>query len=145
MPKTTVADLELASALRMAVMRLSRRLRQERAEHDLSLTQISALAVLGRVGPLTPTELAAAERVQPPSMSRVVAGLEERGLVRRTPHPTDRRQVIITITDAARSVIEEDRRRRTAWLVDHLAELDPDELELLRGAAPALERLAAAE
>jgi DNA-binding MarR family transcriptional regulator len=145
MPKTTVADLELASALRMAVMRLSRRLRQERAGHDLSLTQISALAVLARSGPLTPTELAAAERVQPPSMTRVVAGLEERGLVRRTPHPTDRRQVLITVTDAARSVIDEDRRRRTAWLVDHLAALGPDELELLRGAAPVLERLAAAE
>jgi DNA-binding MarR family transcriptional regulator len=145
MPKTTVADVELASSLRMSVMRLSRRLRQERAEHGLSLTQVSALASLNRRGPMTPSELAAVERVQPPSMTRVVAGLEERGLVSRTPHPTDRRQVLIELTDQARSVLQEDRRRRTAWLVDHLADLDADELALLRAATPALERLAAAE
>jgi DNA-binding MarR family transcriptional regulator len=66
-------------------------------------------------------------------------------MVSRTPHPTDGRQVLIDLTDEARSVLQEDRRRRTTWLVDHLAELDPDELALLRAATPALERLAAGE
>ena len=144
MPRTTVADAELASELRMGVMRLARRLRQERTDSDLTLTQLSALGTLNRQGPCTPGELAALERVQPPSMTRVLTHLEERGLVSRTAHPTDRRQALVELTGAARDLMAADRRRREAWLVAHLSDLEPDERELLRSAVHVLERLAAA-
>ncbi len=143
MARTTVADSELSSALRISVVRLARRLRAERSSADLSLTQISALSALDRHGPSTPSELAAHERVQPPSMTRVIAALEEKGLVSRVPHATDRRQVLVAATDRARAMLLEDRRRREAWLVDHLAELTPEERAILQAAAPILDRLAA--
>lgn len=139
-----MADAELASELRMGVMRLARRLRQQRTESGLTLTQLSALGTLNRQGPCTPGELAALERVQPPSMTRVLAHLEERGLVTRTAHPSDRRQVLVSLTAAAHELITADRKRREAWLVAHLTDLDTDERELLREAVPLLERLAAA-
>jgi DNA-binding MarR family transcriptional regulator len=144
MPRTTVADAELSSVLRMGVMRLSRRLRQERSESGLTMTQLSALGTLNRHGPCTPGELAALERVQPPSMTRVLTHLEELGLVARAAHPTDRRQVLVALTDSARAVMTEDRRRREAWLVAHLADLTVEQREALRAAVPVLERLAAA-
>ena len=143
MARTTVADSELSSALRISVLRLARRLRAERSSADLTLTQISALSALDRHGPSTPSELAAHERVQPPSMTRVVAALEDRGLVSRVAHPTDRRQVLVAVTDRARAMLLEDRRRREAWLVAHLADLIPSERAVLQAAAPILERLAA--
>jgi DNA-binding MarR family transcriptional regulator len=143
MARTTVADSELSSVLRISVMRLARRLRSERSSADITLTQLSALSALRRHGPSTPTELAAHERVQPPSMTRVVAALEERGLVSRVPHPTDRRQVLIALTERAHEMLLEDRRRREAWLVAHLAELTPAERAVLQAAAPILDRLAA--
>lgn len=144
MPRTTVADAELSSVLRMGVMRLSRRLRSERSESGLTMTQLSALGTLNRHGPCTPGELAALEKVQPPSMTRVLSHLEELGLVARAAHPTDRRQVLVALTDRARAVMTEDRRRREAWLVAHLADLTVEEREALRAAVPVLERLAAA-
>ena len=128
----------------MGVMRLARRLRQQRTESGLTLTQLSALGTLSRQGPCTPGERAALERVQPPSMTRVLAHLE-RGLVQRAPHPSDRRQVLVTLTDAALELTAADRRRREAWLVAHLADLDSTERGLLREAVPLLERLAAAQ
>jgi DNA-binding MarR family transcriptional regulator len=143
MARTTVADSELSSALRISVLRLARRLRAERSSADLTLTQISALSALDRHGPSTPSELAAHERVQPPSMTRVVAALEDRGLVSRVAHPTDRRQVLVAVTDRARAMLLEDRRRREAWLVAHLADLTPSERAVLQAAAPILDRLAA--
>ena len=138
-----VSDPALASALRLAVMRLARRMRAERPDSDLSLTQLSALAVLERHGPLTPRELAAAERIRPPSMTRVVAALEAAGLVARTDHPTDGRQVLLAASPAGTALLREDRRRREAWLAQRLRELDPDEREVLRKAAVVLDRLAA--
>ncbi len=142
MARTTVADAELSSVLRLGVMRLARRLRLERSESGLTLTQLSALGTLSRHGPCTPGELAAHEKVQPPSMTRVLSHLEERGLVARAAHPTDRRQVLVALTDDARALVAEDRRRREAWLVEHLADLTADEREALRAAVPVLERLA---
>ncbi|MFI5100598.1 MAG: MarR family transcriptional regulator [Actinomycetes bacterium] len=142
MARTTVADAELSSVLRLGVMRLARRLRLERSESGLTLTQLSALGTLNRHGPCTPGELAAHEKVQPPSMTRVLSHLEERGLVARAAHPTDRRQVLVALTDDARALVAEDRRRREAWLVEHLADLTADEREALRAAVPVLERLA---
>jgi len=144
MARTTVADAELASELRIGVMRLARLLRQERTESGLTMTQLSALGTLNRRGPCTPGELAALERVQPPSMTRVLGHLEERGLVSRTPHPSDRRQALVDLTEVARDLIAADRRRREAWLAAHLADLDAEEREALRAAVPVLERLAAA-
>jgi DNA-binding MarR family transcriptional regulator len=142
MSRTTSADTELASVLRLSVMRLARRLRHERAETALTLTQLSALSAIDRHGAMTPGELAAHERVQPPSMTRVLAVLEERGLVSRIPHPTDGRQSIVSATDAARAQLREDRRRREAWLVGRLAELTEAERAALRAVAPILDRLA---
>jgi len=142
MAKTTVADTELSSVLRIAVGRLARRLRAERSSADLTLTQISALATLERYGPSTPGELAGHERVQPPSMTRVISTLESKGLVSRIAHPTDGRQVLVAVTDAAQAILLADRRRREAWLVDHLAGLTADERAVLAAAAPILNRLA---
>jgi DNA-binding MarR family transcriptional regulator len=132
---------ELASSLRVSVMRLSRRLRSERPDSGLSLTQLSALGSLGRHGSLTPRELADHEKVQPPSMTRVLAGLEERGLIDRTPHETDGRQHRVSLTPQARDMLREDRRRRDAWLACRLAELTQEERDVLRAAAPVIERL----
>ena len=138
----TLSDPALASALRLAVMRLARRMRAERLDSALSLTQLSALAVLEREGPLTPGELAAAERIRPPSMTRVVAALEAAGLVTRTDHPSDGRQVLLAASDQGTALLREDRRRREAWLAQRLRELDPDDREVLRKAAAVLDRLA---
>ncbi len=142
MARTTGADTELASVLRLSVMRLARRLRHERAETSLTLTQLSALSAIDRHGAMSPGELAAHERVQPPSMTRVLAVLEELALVTRTPHPTDGRQSIVSATDAARALLLEDRRRREAWLVGRLAELSEADRAALRAVAPVLDRLA---
>lgn len=128
--------------MRTSVMRLSRRLRNEREDTSLTLTQLSTLGTLARLGPTTLGELAGAERIQPPSMTRIVSGLEERGLVGREPHDTDRRLVIVRLTDEGSELLAADRRRRDAWLNKRLRELTPDEREALRRAAPVLEKLA---
>ncbi|HEU4912406.1 MAG TPA: MarR family transcriptional regulator [Actinomycetes bacterium] len=132
---------ELASVLRVSVMRLSRRLRFERPDSGLSLTQLSALGTLDRHGPLTPRELADHEKVQPPSMTRVLAGLEERGLIDRTPHESDGRQHRVSLTRQGADLLREDRRRREEWLACRLAELTPEEREVLRAATVLLERI----
>jgi DNA-binding MarR family transcriptional regulator len=136
------SDAGLASSLRISVMRLARRLRLERGRDDLTLNQLGVLGTLDRCGPRSAGELAAIERVKPPSMTRTVASLEEAGLVTRRPHDTDGRQVVIELTQTAREVIQADRRRREAWLAQRLAELDPAKRDLLRQVAPLLEELA---
>jgi DNA-binding MarR family transcriptional regulator len=135
---------ELASSMRVSVMRLSRRLRVERADHGLTLTQISVLTTLDRHGPLTPRELAQHERVQPPSMTRTLAGLEERALLVRTPHASDGRQHLISLAAPAAALLREDRRRRDAWLAQRLAELTQAERDVLRAAAPIIDRITSA-
>ena len=140
----TAADLALASTLRIGVMRLARRLRSERSDSSLTLSQIAALATLDRHGEMTPGELAAHEKVQPPSMTRVLAALEEGGLVDRTPHPTDGRQSMLSLSAAGRRLLTDDRRRRDAWLAQQMSDLSDDELEALRRVAPVLDRLARA-
>ena len=138
----TEVDHELVAALRVGVMRLARRLRNERSGSDLTLTQLSALGTLDRYGKLTIGELAAIENVQPPSMTRTVTFLQEARLVTRSAHETDGRQVVVGLTDHARAVLDEDRRRRDAWLAVHLADLAPADLDLLRFIAPLLDRMA---
>jgi DNA-binding MarR family transcriptional regulator len=140
MPPAT--DTALASALRLAVMRLARRMRSERADTALTLTQLATLATLERHGPLTPRELAAAERVTPPSMTRIAASLEGAGLATRTDHPSDGRQVLLAASPAGVALLREDRRRRDAWLSQRLRELDPADRDVLRRAAELLDRLA---
>ncbi|MCW2714517.1 MAG: transcriptional regulator, MarR family [Frankiales bacterium] len=141
-PAPTAADGELASALRLSVMRLARRMRAERADTSLTLSQLAALATVERSGPLTPRELAAAERVQPPSMTRLVASLEAAGLVTRSAHPSDGRQVLLAVSRSGATLLREDRRRREAWLARELAGLEPEERAVLARAAALLDRLA---
>ena len=133
---------DLAASLRLHTMRLARRLRVERGSDDLTLSQLAVLGTLERHGESTVGELAALERVKPPSMTRIVNSLVEAGLVIRRPHDTDGRQVMIDLTDEARTILTDDRRRRTAWLAQRLAELDDDDRALLAGVLPLLERLA---
>ena len=132
----------LASRLRLAVVRLNRRLRAQRANSTVSLTQLAAMSTLWKRGPLTPGELAAREGVQPPSMTRVIAALEELGFVTRRPHPTDGRQAIVALTDAGRTYHDAEVSIREAWLDRRLAELDDDERELLERAAEIIDRMA---
>ena len=138
----TPVDADTASALRLGVMRLARRLRVERDGNDLTFNQLAALGTLRRHGPLTIGEMAAHENVKPPSMTRTVAALEDAGLVTRRPSTTDGRQVVVELTDLAIRVLDEDRARRTAWLAQRLGELSPADVELLRRVAPLLEQLA---
>jgi DNA-binding MarR family transcriptional regulator len=138
----TATDTALASTLRLSVMRLARRLRAMRTDTSLSLSQLAALATLDRHGPLTPGELAAHEKVQPPSMTRLLAGLEAAGLVTRAAHATDGRQVVMTVSPDGQALLREDRRRRDAWLAQQLRTLDPEEVAVLGRAAAILERLA---
>jgi len=140
--RTLDIDAALASSLRLAVMRLARRLRAQRADTSLGLSQLAALATLDRHGPLAPGELAAHERVQPPSMTRLVGSLEFAGLVTRAAHPTDGRQVLLTTSPAGRALLDEDRRRRDAWLTQQLRDLPAADLAVLRAAAAVLDRLA---
>ena len=138
----TATQTALASTLRLSVMRLARRMRAQRAETMLTLSQLAALATLDRHGPLTPGELAAHEKISPPSMTRLLAVLEAEGLVVRTAHPTDRRQVTLSVSPAGLDLLKEDRRRRDVWLAQRLQDLDPDELAVLQRAAGILDRLA---
>jgi DNA-binding MarR family transcriptional regulator len=123
-------------------MRLARRLRNEREDTSLSLNQLSAMGTLARLGPLTLGELAAAERIQPPSMTRTVSALEARGLVVREADANDRRLVIVRLSDEGKQMLAADRRRRDAWLNQRLRGLTSDEREVLRRAVPVLEKLA---
>jgi DNA-binding MarR family transcriptional regulator len=140
--RTTLDTAALAHDLRLAVMRFSRRLRNQRVDTSVTLTHLAALSTLKRNGPMSPGELAAQERVQPPSMTRVVVALEGMGLVTRTPHPTDGRQVIIGLTAAAEDLLSEEARAREAWLSGRLQELTPEERIVLREAAEIMEKLA---
>lgn len=141
----TRSDAGLATVLRISVSRLARRLRAERIaqglQPELSDTQLAALAALEKHAAMTPGELAEHEKVQPPSMTRVIAALEERSLVIRAPHPTDRRQVTLTVTAQGRELVHQLRRLREAWLARRLRELSPQERATLRAAAPILEKL----
>jgi DNA-binding MarR family transcriptional regulator len=123
-------------------MRFSRRLRNQRVDTSVTLTHLAALSTLKRHGPMSPGELAAHERVQPPSMTRVVVALEGMGLVTRTPHPTDGRQVVIDLTAAAEELLASEARAREAWLSGRLQELTAEDRATLREAAAIMDKLA---
>lgn len=136
-------DAGLASDLRLSVMRLRRRLVAERhPDNDLSIGSMAVLGGLHRYGDMTLGELAQRERVQPPSMTRTVNCLEEAGHVTRQPSETDRRQVLVSLTDKGRKTLLADRARRDEWLAQRLSELTDTERAALRAAAPILERIA---
>ena len=123
-------------------MRLARRLRQMRDDSvDLQSNQLSAMAVLLNEGDHADGRAGRAGRIQPPSMTRIVNGLEERGYVARRPDPSDRRQCLVTLTDAGRKVILANRQRRDEWLTVRIAELDPAEREVLHQAIAILEKV----
>lgn len=128
--------------LRIAVMRLGRRLRLERAEGDISDGQLSVLFVLWKEGPQTLSSLSEHERVTPPSMNRTVNALVESGLVTRASSPEDGRKVLIAATDAGIGIARETKRRRQAWFSRQLATLDAGDRATLDAAAPILRRLA---
>lgn len=138
----STADIELAAALRPSLLRLVRLIRQQRADMSVTLGQLSALATLEKSGPMSAGELASCERVQPPTMSKVLASLEESGYLRREAHPTDGRQAIIVLTDSGRELIESERRIRDAWFNQQIAKLDTDERELLANVVPIIDKLA---
>jgi DNA-binding MarR family transcriptional regulator len=139
-------DAGLASELRLSVMRLRRRLAVERhPDNPLSMGAMAVLGCLFRNGDLTVGELAAHERVQPPSMTRTVNALESGGFITRRAHETDGRQVVVSLSDTGRATLLADRARRDAWLARRLRGLTPGERETLRHAAPLLERLATSD
>jgi DNA-binding MarR family transcriptional regulator len=138
----TNAAAELSNLLRPSLLRLTRRVRAQRVDQSVTLTQLSAMGALHARGPMSAGELAACERVQPPSMTKVLANLEERGLVRRDVHPTDRRQAIIAITDKGVALLDSERRSRDAWLAQRVSQLSAEEMDILARAVPVLDKLA---
>ncbi len=140
--KAARTDSGLASELRISVMRLRRRLVSERhPDNELSLSQMAVLGQLMRNGEQTVGDLAAAEGVQPPSMTRTVKTLEAGGYVARRRHETDGRQIIISIKDTGLAVVRADRARRDAWLSRRLADLTPEQRAIVRQAAPIIDSL----
>jgi DNA-binding MarR family transcriptional regulator len=131
---------QVAGRLRLAVARTARRLRQE-ASGGLSPSQTAALATIDRHGPLTPSELAAHERIQRPTVTRLLARLEEDGLVTRAADPRDRRSCLISLSDDGRALLRAVRLRKDAYLAQRLRALDADELATLDRAAAILERM----
>jgi DNA-binding MarR family transcriptional regulator len=135
----TQRDLSgLAAHLRLVVTRTARRLRQH-AGTDLGPSQTSALASIERHGPLTPSELARIERVQRPTATRIVARLEEAGLVERIADPTDGRSFTVSINADGRALMNRLRTRKNAYLARRLRALDDEDLATLDRAATILE------
>jgi DNA-binding MarR family transcriptional regulator len=138
---TRNSTAELAAILRPSLLRLTRQIRLQRVDTSVTLTQLSAMVALEKNGAMSPGELAAYERVQPPSMTKVLANLEERGLVHRSVHPTDRRQAVIEISDSGRDLIESERRSRDLWFTAQLENLSAEEQAVLRSVVPVLDKL----
>ncbi|MCZ8377926.1 MarR family transcriptional regulator [Mycobacterium sp. CPCC 205372] len=128
-------DAQLAGDLSLAVVRLARQLRFRRADSKISLSQLSALSTLAKEGAMTPGALAIRERVRPPSMTRVIASLAEMGLVERSAHPSDGRQVLVSASPSGAGLVEAERRASQEWLRVRLARLDPEQRRTLLAAA----------
>ena len=131
-----------ASDFRVSIARIARRLRNERdPSNDLSITALGVLGVLMREGECTLGDLAAHERVQPPSMTRTVRKLEDAGLVNRRQCPEDGRSTYVALSESGRATLLADRRRRDAWLSRAFEELTPAELEVLGQASAIMDKL----
>jgi DNA-binding MarR family transcriptional regulator len=131
----------LATRLRLVAMRLARRLRQQSSDGDVSPSMLSVLVSLDASEVVTLSELADIERVQPPTISRVIARLEERGLVSREADREDRRVARVRLTSSGARFVARSRRRKNAYLVRRLQGLDQEELAKLEAALPVLEKL----
>jgi DNA-binding MarR family transcriptional regulator len=127
--------------LARSVARLNRRLRQER-HTELTPTQLAVLGTVRLMGPVTPSAIAEREGVRPPSITRTLNCLADDGFILREPHPDDRRQVLVRLSDKGEALIAEQQHRRDAWLDSRLASLTVDERTTLREASDLLERLA---
>jgi DNA-binding MarR family transcriptional regulator len=139
----SVGTDELAAALRVSVGMLVRRLRQTRAEGELTLSESSALTRLDRDGATTAAALAKLEQITPQSIGATLGGLEARALVQRAADPQDGRRVVLSVTDRGRELLRSRRNARTEVLARALATgFTRSELEQLLAAAPLLERLA---
>src|SRR4051812_10744715 len=137
-----ISESELASRLRLSVTRLARRLRQQAsAEAELSPSQVATLSSVERLGPIPLGDLAAVERVQPPTMTRIVAGLEEAGLVSRHVDEKDRRIARVQATVAGRKFLERTRNRKDAYLSARIRTLDSEDRAVLARANTLLEHL----
>lgn len=128
-------EAKLADDLALAVVRLARQLRVKHSESVVSLPQLSALSTLAKEGAMTPGALAGRERVRPPSMTRVIAALTEMGLVARSAHPEDGRQVMVAASPAGLQLVEAECRASQVWLRSRLDQLGPDEWQTLEAAA----------
>jgi DNA-binding MarR family transcriptional regulator len=138
--RTEVSDADLAGRLRLVLTRSARRLRQE-AGTALSPSLSSALATIERHGPMTPSELAACERVQRPTVTRVLARLLDMKLIVRTADPRDGRSTVISVSPAGRALLDDLRTRKDAFLNARLDELDAEDRALLERASELLEWL----
>ncbi|MHA6525744.1 MarR family winged helix-turn-helix transcriptional regulator [Tessaracoccus sp. G1721] len=136
--------LSLANDVRVACQRISRRVRFE-STSDVAPHQFSVLVFLHFEGPRTPTQLAARDAVSTPSMTRTVNCLADKGLVARSPHPQDGRQILVSLTAEGVRVVEETIANRDTWMLAHIATLAPEQLDLLRRAADLLMEVSHAE
>ena len=141
-PGLAVVPMEDIAALRGAVLILARRLRHQQAGDELSPSESAVMGRVGRAGPMTPGQLAKSEHVQPPSMTKIIERLEARGFLRRSPDPGDRRQVLVSRTEAGDDFVERSRAVRTAWLTQQVGKLGADDQRSIAAAATALTRLA---
>jgi DNA-binding MarR family transcriptional regulator len=142
-PKVDTPLTERAAQLRTAIVRTARRLRQEAAAETSGLTptSVAALATIERHGPMTPSEIAAIERVKRPTITRTLACLEREGLIDRAPDPADRRSALVSVNAAGRERLGRLRRRKNAYLARRMRELGDEEVETLERAAEILERM----
>lgn len=131
----------LSADLRVALMRIVRRLRAEKSDADITDSQYAVLGLLDVKGPMTAASLAALERIRPPSMTRIVGSLLEAGLVERAAHPDDGRAQLVTLTPAGRDAVAETRRRRDEWLCRQLSQLSAEDRCTLARAAELLQGL----
>ena len=136
----TISTTDLAHRLRPVIARLARRMRQS-AGGDLSPTQGAALNTIACHGPLTPSELAGREQIQRPTATRVMARLEEAGLIARTADPADRRSSLVAATPAGEALLAASRERKDLYLAARLDRLSPEDLAVLDRAAGILERV----
>lgn len=139
-PAAVAADTEAVARLRLAVMRLARRLRQQ-ADPGVTPSMLSAMASIEYRGPITLGELAEAERVQPPTMTKIVGRLLDAGLIDRVPDPDDRRVTRVTLSAEGRRFIHRARTAKNAYLAKRIARLDPADVVALMRATDAIERL----
>jgi DNA-binding MarR family transcriptional regulator len=137
-----VTTPELATMLRPLLLRVTRNMRSQRVDSSITLGELSALHTVSKDGPLTTKVLAAREGVRSPSITKVIAKLEELGLLVRQAHATDKRQWLLAATEAGNALVEAENRSRAAWLSQRLSSLTPDERMLLLLAVPILTKLA---